>query len=99
MHRTLTAAVSVRSYRHPMRASRLVQLLPLLQTPGKMTASRLAPEPEASVRTIYRDIEQLSGAGVPISDDDGPSGGVRLVDGSRTTTHGLTAGETAHPGP
>src|SRR3546814_11989522 len=59
-----------------MRASRLVQLLLLLQTNGKMTASRLATELEVSVRTPYRDIEALRGAVLPINTAAGAVGGV-----------------------
>jgi predicted DNA-binding transcriptional regulator YafY len=76
-----------------MRASRLVSLLLLLQTRGRLTAQQLAETLEVSERTIYRDVQSLHAAGIPLYGDAGQGGGYQLLDGYRTRLTGLTAAE------
>ncbi len=76
-----------------MRASRLVSILLLLQARGRLTAAQLAGELEVSVRTIYRDVESLQTAGIPLYGDAGHRGGYQLLDGYRTRLTGLSADE------
>lgn len=76
-----------------MRADRLLAVLMLLQARGRMTAEQLAQELEVSVRTIYRDIDALGMAGVPVYCERGPGGGCQLLDSYSTTLTGLTQDE------
>ncbi|MFG3322509.1 helix-turn-helix transcriptional regulator [Streptomyces sp. NPDC048171] len=77
-----------------MRADRLVSLVLLLRQRGRLTADTLARELEVSTRTVLRDIEALSTAGVPVYAERGRHGGFALAPGFRTELTGLNHDET-----
>ncbi|WP_280486194.1 helix-turn-helix transcriptional regulator [Nocardia farcinica] len=76
-----------------MRADRLVAILLMMQSRGRVTAAEVAAELETSVVTARRDLAALSAAGVPVYPQPGRGGGWQLVGGARTDLSGLTAGE------
>ena len=88
-----------------MRASRLLSMLALLHVRGQISARQLADELDVSLRTIYRDVEALGAAGIPVYATRGRTGGFALVDGYRPGIAALTGEEadalffTGLPGP
>lgn len=76
-----------------MRADRLVLILLLLQNHQKMTTRELAQRLEVSERTVIRDMEALSAAGIPVYAERGAMGGWTLTEGYRTSLTGMKAEE------
>ena len=76
-----------------MRADRLVSLVLLLQARGRITGRALAAELGVSLRTVYRDLEALSAAGVPVMAESGPGGGCQLLPGYRFPLRALSRDE------
>jgi predicted DNA-binding transcriptional regulator YafY len=78
-----------------MRASRLLSILILLQLNARTTAHALAEKFDVSIRTIYRDIDELSAAGIPVFSERGPGGGFQLQEKFRSDLTGLTLDEAS----
>ena len=89
----MPAHVRYFGYSCRMRAGRLMNLLLLMQARGRVSAARLAGETGVSVRTVLRDIDELSASGVPVRSVRGADGGFELLEGWRTRLTGLTPEE------
>ncbi|MGI9017507.1 MAG: helix-turn-helix transcriptional regulator [Euzebya sp.] len=76
-----------------MRAARVLDMLLQLERGGRVTARQLSATLEVSERTVLRDVEALSQAGVPVFTTRGSGGGIQLMEGFRTQLRGLTPDE------
>ncbi len=76
-----------------MRADRLLKMMLLLNRHGKMSAQTLAQRLEVSRRTIYRDLDALATAGIPIYAEGGPGGGIWLDAAYQISLTGLSEAE------
>lgn len=76
-----------------MRADRLLQIMVMLQNRGKMTTRELAEALEVSERTVLRDMDALSAAGIPVTAERGKTGGWKLMEGFRSAVSGLKLDE------
>jgi predicted DNA-binding transcriptional regulator YafY len=75
-----------------VRAGRLISLISILSREGRTTAASLAERLEVSERTILRDLEVLSGSGVPVYAVRGPGGGFQLLEGYTPTLPAVRRG-------
>lgn len=76
-----------------MRADRLLSLLWILQSRRKVKAPELARRLGVSTRTVYRDVDALASAGVPVWSEPGPAGGIGLVEGWQARLPGVSEEE------
>lgn len=76
-----------------MRASRLLQMLLILQNRGRLTSAKLADELEVSRRTVLRDVDALTEAGLPVIVHQGNQGGIELGFNYRMRWTGLSDSE------
>src|ERR1700727_2570756 len=82
-----------------MRASRLITLISLLQARGRMSTTELAAELEVSPRTVLRDLDALSSAGIPVYAARGRNGGFALLEGFTGERSGLPRRAVREPAP
>ncbi|WP_339218786.1 YafY family protein [Paenibacillus sp. FSL H8-0332] len=78
-----------------MRADRLITIVQLLQSRGKISSRELAQTLEVSERTIFRDMEALSFSGIPVLAERGREGGWKLAEGYRNSLTGMNTKEIA----